>query len=309
MGGARRLLGRVVATVAGQPPARARRARGLATAGGRGAASRSWPECSTAQAPDGDPGAERRAVPSPMTDTGGVGPRSSTRWATAAVDGRTTDLDRRRAGCAWDRRRAGARRRHGLRREQRRLQPGAGTCCRRSSSPSATSCSRPSPRGGHCRGGRPRGAAFMFFVTFDENGLPPYNTEGILIVSTGVWLGTYVIGPGKAPVLPGLRGSSGSGSRCWSSPRTSSTTPSTRSSFGVAPGRGHRTIDPRPARSSTAGLRLDGGFDRRPRPATIGMLSLAFGIGFPARGRGSTAGRHGTATPFAFAALPCLASV
>ena len=39
--------------------------------------------------------------------------------------------------------------------------------------------------------------AFMFFVTFDENGFPPYNTEAILIVSTAVWLGTYLIGPGK----------------------------------------------------------------------------------------------------------------
>ena len=39
--------------------------------------------------------------------------------------------------------------------------------------------------------------AFMFFVTFDENGFPPYNTEAILIVSTAVWLGTYLIGPGR----------------------------------------------------------------------------------------------------------------
>ena len=39
--------------------------------------------------------------------------------------------------------------------------------------------------------------AFMFFVTFDENGFPPYNTEAILIVSTVVWLVTYSVGPAK----------------------------------------------------------------------------------------------------------------
>ena len=40
--------------------------------------------------------------------------------------------------------------------------------------------------------------SFMFFVTFDENGLPPYNTEAILIVSAAVWLGSYVVGPAKS---------------------------------------------------------------------------------------------------------------
>ena len=39
--------------------------------------------------------------------------------------------------------------------------------------------------------------AFMFFVTFDENGFPPYNTEAILIVSTVAWLVTYSAGPAK----------------------------------------------------------------------------------------------------------------
>src|SRR5690242_6807341 len=39
--------------------------------------------------------------------------------------------------------------------------------------------------------------AFMFFVTFDENGLPPYNTEAIIIVSAVVWLGSYAVGPAK----------------------------------------------------------------------------------------------------------------
>ena len=40
--------------------------------------------------------------------------------------------------------------------------------------------------------------AFMFFVTFDENGSPPYNTEAILIVSTVAWLVTYSVGPARA---------------------------------------------------------------------------------------------------------------
>ena len=39
--------------------------------------------------------------------------------------------------------------------------------------------------------------ALLFFLTYDDGGLPPYNTEVILIVSTATWLATFGIGPGK----------------------------------------------------------------------------------------------------------------
>src|SRR5690606_32584812 len=37
----------------------------------------------------------------------------------------------------------------------------------------------------------------MFFLTFSETSFPPYSTEGILLVSTLVWLGAYFFGPGR----------------------------------------------------------------------------------------------------------------
>ena len=37
----------------------------------------------------------------------------------------------------------------------------------------------------------------MFFLTFDQNGFPPYSTEGILYVSAGVWLASYFVGPSR----------------------------------------------------------------------------------------------------------------
>jgi MFS family permease len=46
-----------------------------------------------------------------------------------------------------------------------------------------------------------------------------------------------------------------------------------------------------------------------PDPTTIGVLSLAFGVVFVLIGRWlDRNGRHGAATPFAFAAIPCLAA-
>src|SRR5688572_19270075 len=39
--------------------------------------------------------------------------------------------------------------------------------------------------------------AFMFFVTFDQDGFPPYNEEAILMVSAAVWLGSFAFGPAR----------------------------------------------------------------------------------------------------------------
>ena len=149
--------------------------------------------------------------------------------------------------------------------------------------------------------------AFMFFVTFDENGIPPYNTEGILIVSTAVWLGTYLIGPGKG--RPFFLGSGLIA--LWftvleltenvfeppGGPFSSFLGTQVSQTFD-APG---DLVDP-----STGGFE-EVAYDT-PDPATIGMLSLVLGALFLLVGRRlDRSGRHGTATPFAFAALPCLA--
>ncbi|MEO6317492.1 MAG: hypothetical protein ABIP36_01795, partial [Acidimicrobiales bacterium] len=41
----------------------------------------------------------------------------------------------------------------------------------------------------------------MFFLTFGADKFPPYSTEGILIVSTIVWLASYAVGPGRGRPL------------------------------------------------------------------------------------------------------------
>ena len=135
--------------------------------------------------------------------------------------------------------------------------------------------------------------AFMFFVTFDENGLPPYNTEAILIVSTVVWLGTYSVGPAKGrPFFLGS-GLIGCGSPCSSSPRTSSNPRSSGAAFfgafyvedafessGTA-------IDPETGEIIDTGDLGPTGIDEpafdTPDPVTIGLLSLALGRRLPAR--------------------------
>ena len=37
----------------------------------------------------------------------------------------------------------------------------------------------------------------LFFLTWDDGGLPPYSTEGILIFSTVIWLAAYLWSPGR----------------------------------------------------------------------------------------------------------------
>ncbi len=148
----------------------------------------------------------------------------------------------------------------------------------------------------------------MFFLTFDQDGFPPYSTEGILIASTVVWLGAYLLGPARGrpfflgaglialwfTVLELVEG-------VFTSPFTF-----LGGFFGAV------------AFEETSGF--EDGFDDSgsfggdpfstpdlPDPATIGMLSLALGVAFLLIGRWlDRRGAHGTATPFAVAALPCL---
>ena len=153
--------------------------------------------------------------------------------------------------------------------------------------------------------------AFMFFVTFDENGFPPYNTEAILIVSTVAWLVTYSAGPAKG--RPFFLGSGLIGlwftvleitENVFDSPFDAAGffvggfyVEDTFDSSGTA-------IDPETGEIIGTGTPT---FDS-PDPVTIGLLSLALGVAFLLVGRGlDRRGHHGTATPFTFAAIPCLA--
>ena len=160
--------------------------------------------------------------------------------------------------------------------------------------------------------------AFLFFVTFDEGGLPPYDTEAILIVSTAAWLGTYLFGPARGrPFVLGA-GLIGLWFTVLEITEDVFDSPFSFFSFvGVAAeerfdttgeviGPDGEVIGP------TGDLGPTGGFEGPtfdpPDPATIGMLSLALGVGFLLIGRWlDRHHRHGTATPFTFAAIPCLA--
>ncbi|MEQ1788288.1 MAG: hypothetical protein ABL966_14645, partial [Acidimicrobiales bacterium] len=147
--------------------------------------------------------------------------------------------------------------------------------------------------------------ALMFFLTFDQEGFPPYNTEGILLVSTGVWLASYALGPGRGrPFFLGA-GLIGLWLTVLQLTEKVFTAPFdlVGGFFGTEDSGG--TFDPETGEF----VEIGGGFGSPdvPDAATIGMLSLALGLGFLLMGRWlDRNGRHGVATPFALATLPCL---
>jgi hypothetical protein len=153
----------------------------------------------------------------------------------------------------------------------------------------------------------------MFFLTFDQDGFPPYSTDGILIVSTVVWLATYAVGPGRGrpfflgagliglwfTVLQltenlfdtpfGMMGPFGGGFQ------------STSSDYMI----GGSGMDGAPEPFLPPGM--NGPRFDIPDPTTLGLLSLGLGITFLVICRWlDTRGHHGAATPFAFATLPTL---
>jgi hypothetical protein len=163
----------------------------------------------------------------------------------------------------------------------------------------------------------------MFFITFDENGFPPYSTDGILVVATAAWLVSYAIGPARG--RPFFLGAGLIG--LWltvlqlvedvfdapfgffapfgvSSEQTFTET-------GVAIGPDGSFADPAFQDPSSFDapdpiIQATPSFDP-PDPTTIGLLTLGLGIAFVLLGRHlDRRGHHGTATPFALAALPTL---
>ena len=163
----------------------------------------------------------------------------------------------------------------------------------------------------------------MFFVTFDENGFPPYNTEGHPHRVDRRVARHLPDRPGQGPaVLPRIAGSSRSGSRCSSSPRTCSSSRSDpvrrvlrHRRVPVVRGhrRPHRSDDGRDHRQRRR-LRHHHGWVRggQLRPARPGHhrhpLARCSGRRSCSWDAGSTAA--GTTAPpprSPFAALPCLA--
>lgn len=164
--------------------------------------------------------------------------------------------------------------------------------------------------------------AVMFFLTFDQEGFPPYNTEAILFVSTAVWLGSYLVGPAQG--RPWFLGSGLIG--LWFSVLeiTEDLFEAPFAFLGFLGGSAAMEFEATgeaigPSGDSSGDFEggdfESGGFGGSdgfafdpPDPATIGMLSLGLGLAFVLIGRWlDRNGRHGAATPFAFAAVPCLA--
>jgi hypothetical protein len=161
----------------------------------------------------------------------------------------------------------------------------------------------------------------MFFLTFDEDGFPPYNTEAILLVTAAVWLASYLVGPAKG--RPWFLGSGLIGiwlsvleltENLLESPFSflgywlgSPTVEFEETGEAIGPGGDFETD----IETDFGGGDLGGdpfSYDA-PDPATIGLISLALGVAFVLIGRRlDRNGRHGAATPFAFAAIPCLAT-
>ncbi len=163
----------------------------------------------------------------------------------------------------------------------------------------------------------------MFFLTFDENSFPPYSTEGILIVSTIAWLGSYVVGPGRGrPFFLGA-GLIGLWFTILQLTEKVFTSPFDLIGWFFFRGGGSESfestgsaIDPTTGEiiigedfGDDVGGFEGGGFDAPDVPdlMVIGLLSLGLGIAFLLASRWlDKRDRHGTATPFALAALPCL---
>jgi len=151
----------------------------------------------------------------------------------------------------------------------------------------------------------------MFFLTFDENGLPPYSTEGILIVSTLVWLAAYAVGPGRG--RPFFLGAGLIG--VWLSllQLTEKLFDAPYGLFGAfVGGFSEVTLDQNGNAIGGSDAFGDSGGSpfndfHVPDPTTIGLLSLGLGIAYLLLTRWlDRRGHHGTATPFALATLPTL---
>lgn len=155
----------------------------------------------------------------------------------------------------------------------------------------------------------------MFFLTFDENGLPPYSTEGILIVSTLAWLAAYAVGPGRG--RPFFLGAGLIGVWFSALQLTEKVFDAPYGVMGAFFGgySGETSFEDTGSAIGGSDSFADGsdgspfgGDFHAPDPTTIGLLSLGLGVGYLLLTRWlDRRGHHGAATPFALATLPTLA--
>lgn len=145
----------------------------------------------------------------------------------------------------------------------------------------------------------------MFFLTFDENGFPPYSTTGILVVSTIAWLMTYAVGPGRGrPFFLGA----GLIGLWFTIMQVTEEVFDAPFLFLGAFGAGFSTVGESEFDGSEfGGSGFDGPVFDMPDPSTLGILSLGLGVGYLLLCRWlDTRGHHGSATPFALATIPTL---
>ncbi|HEX4866996.1 MAG TPA: hypothetical protein VFV32_05160 [Acidimicrobiales bacterium] len=137
----------------------------------------------------------------------------------------------------------------------------------------------------------------MFFLTFDQDGLPPYSTEAILGVSAAAWLASYVWGPGR-----GRPFFLGAGLLALWAVVLQVTEELFDAPYGFLGGWA-------PASAAIGGDFGGAATFHAPDPTTLGVLSLALGVAYLVMGRLlDSSGHHGAATPVAAATLPVLAT-
>ncbi len=148
----------------------------------------------------------------------------------------------------------------------------------------------------------------MFFLTFDDNGLPPYSTEAILGVSTLAWAASYVAGPGRGRPLFLGAGLVGAWFTALQLTEEVFDAPYDFLGFFLGGVALSPTFDETGNEPAAGFGGLGAGF-QVPDATTMAMISLAFGVAYVLATRWLDGrGRHGAATPFAFAALPALAA-
>ncbi|MGK2947376.1 MAG: PEP-CTERM sorting domain-containing protein, partial [Acidimicrobiales bacterium] len=155
----------------------------------------------------------------------------------------------------------------------------------------------------------------MFFLTFDENGFPPYSTEAILYVSTIAWLASYAVGPGRGRPFflgAGLLG-------VWFSllQLTEELFDFPFVAIDGFFGAFSTTSSFDETGTAIGGDFSGGGFDDPgfgggptfdvPEPTTIGLISLGLGVAYLVVGRRlDRRGLQGAGTPVALATIPPL---
>lgn len=135
----------------------------------------------------------------------------------------------------------------------------------------------------------------MFFLTLDGSSLPPYSTEGILVVSTVAWLGAWAVGPARG--RPFLLGAGLVG--LWATVLQLVEGVFSAPFDWVAWVGGGQYMEPDPFGPEAFGPDPFGAttFDA-PDPTSVGVISLLAGVGYLVLARWfDRSGREGAGTP------------